>query len=91
MKQAIATRGRARKTPAPSPKVDKLAYSINDLHELGFGCRAYIYGEINAGRLRATKRGRYTVVLVQDLDAWGSFAAGDQTSKRDGGRITNSA
>ena len=69
-KQVTAARIRARKTPAPSPKVDKLAYSINDLHALGFGCRAYIYGEINAGRLRATKRGRYTVILGRDLDAW---------------------
>ena len=69
MKQASATI-RARKSRAPSPKIDKLAYSINDLRELGFGCRAYIYGEINAGRLRATKRGRFTVVLAGDLDAW---------------------
>ena len=65
---------RVRRPRAPSAKadnkLDKLAYSINDLQELGFGCRAYVYGEINAGRLRATKRGRFTVVLVRDLDAW---------------------
>ena len=44
--------------------------TINDLKAMGFGCRAYVYSEINAGRLRATKRGRFTVVLARDLDAW---------------------
>jgi hypothetical protein len=66
----IGKKGGRSGTKRAAIKLDKLAYSINDLQELGFGCRAYIYGEINAGRLRATKRGRFTVVLAGDLDAW---------------------
>ena len=49
-------RARDRARGLADNKLDKLAYSINDLQELGFGCRAYVYSEINAGRLRATKR-----------------------------------
>jgi hypothetical protein len=69
-KQAARVRVRKTRPPKADNKLDRLGYSFNDVQELGFGCRAYIYGEINAGRLRATKRGRFTVVLARDLDAW---------------------
>lgn len=42
------TRARDRARGLADNKLDKLAYSINDLQELGFGCRAYVYSEINA-------------------------------------------
>ena len=58
------------RAPKADDKRGKLAYSINELHGMGLGCRAFIYGQINAGRLRATKRGRLTIILASDLDAW---------------------
>jgi excisionase family DNA binding protein len=33
-------------------------------------CRETCYGEIRAGRLRARKLGRRTVLLAPDVDAW---------------------
>jgi len=46
------------------------AFSLNELMALGFGCRTFLYGEINAGRLGARKRGRRTLILAEDLDRW---------------------
>jgi hypothetical protein len=79
MKQATAIRACKARAPSappvppltpPSPPHGKLAYTIADLKKMGLGCKAYIYTQIGAGRLRATKRGRYTIVLAPDLDAW---------------------
>ena len=50
--------------------MDKRAYGIPDVvKETSFG-RTRIYEEMRAGRLRAVKLGRRTVVLATDLDAW---------------------
>ncbi len=51
-------------------KSGKLAYVLDELVERGCGCRTFLYGEINAGKLKATKRGNRTVVLAPDLQAW---------------------
>jgi len=38
---------------------------------LGFGCRAFLYNEVNSGRLRATKRGRHTNPSVYECPECG--------------------
>jgi hypothetical protein len=48
----------------------KRAYELGELTELGYGSRSYLYLEIGEGRLRAVKRGRRTIVLVDDLNEW---------------------
>jgi hypothetical protein len=48
----------------------KQAYQLSELTELGHGSRSYLYVEIAEGRLRAVKRGRRTIVLVDDLNKW---------------------
>jgi hypothetical protein len=66
-------RARAAHVPSAPPQADlssKVAYSLGDLQKMGFGGRAYIYTQIQSDRLRATKRGRYTIVLAPDLQAW---------------------
>lgn len=44
--------------------------TLQDISDRGLGCRSYLYNEINAGRLRAIKRGRRTIVLEEDLQTW---------------------
>jgi hypothetical protein len=55
-------------SPAPAPA--KSAYTLEEMVALGDGCRSFIYGEISAGRLRAVKRGRRTIILAEDRAAW---------------------
>ena len=50
----------------PSP----LAYSIREAASTSGIGRTTIYNEIAAGRLRAVKRGRRTLILADDLKAW---------------------
>ena len=48
----------------------KLAYSVEEAAEaLGLG-RTMLYGEIAAGRLRAKKIGKRTIILVDDARAY---------------------
>ena len=54
----------------PAPLSPKRAYEIDELVQQGLGSRSYIYAEINAGALRAVKRGRRTIILEQDLATW---------------------
>lgn len=49
---------------------EKLAYSIDDAITVSSVGRSTIYGEIKAGNLRATKIGRRTVILADDLKHW---------------------
>jgi hypothetical protein len=53
--------------------VPKLAHSIGELADRGPVRRSTLYNEIAAGRLRARKIGRRTVVLDED---WRAFLAG---------------
>lgn len=45
-------------------------YDIPGLVKLSTLGRSFLYAEIDAGRLRATKAGRRTVFLADDVAAW---------------------
>jgi hypothetical protein len=57
-------------TAAPSPSVDRLAYTIRELAEASTLSVAYLYNEVIAGRLILTKHGRRSVVLAEHARAW---------------------
>jgi excisionase family DNA binding protein len=44
--------------------------TIDELSKREGVSRTYIYREINAGRLKARKRGRRTIILREDVRAW---------------------
>jgi hypothetical protein len=46
------------------------AHTLRDLKEAGYAGFTKLYEEIRAGRLVATKIGRRTVILDDDLQAW---------------------
>jgi excisionase family DNA binding protein len=50
--------------------VEQQAYTIEQAAEAASLARQVIYDEINAGRLRARKRGRSTRILASDLRAY---------------------
>ena len=50
--------------------VPRLAFTIEQLAELAGVGRTTLFGEIGAGRLRAKKIGRRTVVLISDAQIW---------------------
>jgi excisionase family DNA binding protein len=54
---------------APSPP-GKLAYTLKEVHNHVGISRSAIYLALGAGELRAVKRGRTTLVLAKDLEAW---------------------
>ncbi len=45
----------------------KLAYTIAEAVDQGAGSRTVVYEAINAGTLKAKKRGKRTVILAADL------------------------
>ena len=45
----------------------KLAYTIDEAVEAGAGSRTIVYEAINAGTLKAKKRGKRTIILATDL------------------------
>jgi excisionase family DNA binding protein len=47
-----------------------LAYSVPEACEIANAGRTSIYEAINAGALRAVKRGRRTLILDEDLRQW---------------------
>jgi excisionase family DNA binding protein len=49
---------------------EREAYSIDQAAEASSISRPILYDEINAGRLRAHKRGRSTVILAEDLRSY---------------------
>ncbi|TWA73734.1 excisionase family DNA binding protein [Azospirillum brasilense] len=50
--------------------VEKIGYSVEETVVASSVGRSLIYEEIRAGKLRATKIGRRTVILADDLKAW---------------------
>jgi excisionase family DNA binding protein len=48
----------------------KLALSVDEAARRADTCRDKIYGAINAGKLRARKNGRRTLILARDLEAY---------------------
>ena len=47
--------------------MEKLAYTIEEAVGEGAGSRTIIYEAINAGKLKAKKRGKRTIILANDL------------------------
>ncbi len=47
--------------------MEKLAYTIAEAVDQGAGSRTVVYEAINAGTLKAKKRGKRTVILAADL------------------------
>lgn len=47
--------------------MEKLAYSIEEVTEVAPLGRDKVYAAINAGKLKAKKEGRNTVILAEDL------------------------
>lgn len=52
------------------PSFNKIAYSVAEVLEIAGCSNGFLYEEINAGKLRAVKRGRRTLILAGDLEAW---------------------
>ena len=50
--------------------MDKLAYTIEETIEAGAGSRTKVYEAINSGALKARKRGKRTIILADDLNAF---------------------
>lgn len=50
--------------------LNKTAYSVSELLQLGPWSRTMVYEEIKAGRLRSTKLGRRTIFLADDVITW---------------------
>ena len=69
--------------------MDKLAYTIQELSEEGGGSRTKIYEAINAGALKAKKRGKRTIILADDardyLDSLPNYEP--QTATEDAGVV----
>ena len=47
--------------------MEKLAYTIAEAVDQGAGSRTVVYEAINAGILKAKKRGKRTIILAPDL------------------------
>ena len=50
--------------------MEKMAYSIREAAEASDGSRTKIYEAINAGKLKAKKCGKRTIILAADLDQY---------------------
>jgi hypothetical protein len=53
-----------------APYFDQLAYSIEETARITSVGRTGLYAEIKAGRLKARKAGRRTVLLADDIRQW---------------------
>ena len=56
--------------PEQQHRLNKLAYSVDDLARATSFGRTFLYSEIKAGRLRLVKKGRRSVILDEDARAW---------------------
>ena len=53
-----------------SDNMEKVAFSIDEAARRANICRDLIYRAINAGKLRARKNGRRTLILASDLETY---------------------
>ena len=49
---------------------ERFCYSIADVVAVSGVCRTVVYGGIKAGRLKARKLGRRSLILARDFEAW---------------------
>ena len=63
-------RERQREASERQPRRERTASTINEVCERNHVCRDFVYGQIRAGRLRATKFGRVTRIFSDDEEAW---------------------
>lgn len=49
---------------------EPLVYTIQEAANVSKRCRATIYNELRAGRLKAKKHGDSTLILAEDLKIW---------------------
>jgi excisionase family DNA binding protein len=51
-------------------QMERLVFTIPEACEVARASRTSLYGAIGRGELTARKRGRRTLILLQDLEAW---------------------
>jgi excisionase family DNA binding protein len=61
---------RERQREASEHSRERTASTINEVCKRNHVCRDFIYGQIRAGRLKATKFGRVTRIFSDDEEAW---------------------
>jgi excisionase family DNA binding protein len=59
-----------QKAPLRRRSLPRLAYTVDEACDVAVMGRTTLYEEITAGRLKARKRGRSTIILAGDLAAY---------------------
>jgi excisionase family DNA binding protein len=59
-----------QKAPSRRKSLPRLAYTVDEACEVAVMGRTTLYEEITAGRLKARKRGRSTIILAADLASY---------------------
>jgi excisionase family DNA binding protein len=83
MTRNVITAAKHRTPPAPVPNLEPLTVTIAEAERItGVGWRT-LYRELEAGRLRAVKRGRTTLILMNSIREYvASLPAATFGSKR---------
>jgi excisionase family DNA binding protein len=69
-KTSSSSKKRERANDEPIKPIDKEANSIDEFCELGNFGRSFVYSEIKAGKLKARKAGRRTLITRQDREKY---------------------